>query len=83
MAEKIQIALVYIRNGQETIFPVKDVDQAVQLADAITDSDLLNDTVDYNMFDVCEYHNGQIGDSWASKDGGDFEEYWNTWRYRL
>lgn len=41
MAEKIQIALVYIRNGKETIFPVRDIDQAVQLADAIADSDLL------------------------------------------
>ena len=80
MAEKIQIALVYIRNGKETIFPVRDIDQAVQLADAIADSDLLNDSVDYNMFDVCQYHNGQIGDSWENEDGQNFDEYWNLYR---
>lgn len=80
MAEKIQIALIYIRNGKETVFPVRDIDQAVRLADAIADSDLLNDSVDYNMFDVCQYHNGQIGDSWENEDGQDFEEYWNLCR---
>lgn len=38
----VQLTLIYIRNGHETIFPVKDIDQAVRLADAIADSDLLN-----------------------------------------
>lgn len=80
MAEKIQIALIYIRNGKETIFPVRDIDQAVQLADAIAGSDLLNDSVDFNMFDVCQYHNGQIGDSWENEEGQDFEEYWSLCR---
>lgn len=80
MAEKIRIALVYIRDGKETIFPVRDVDQAVRLADAIADSNLLNDSVDYNMFDVCQYHNGQIGDSWKNEDWQDFEEYWKMCR---
>lgn len=80
MAEKIQIALIYIRNGKETIFPVRDIDQAVRLADAIAESDLLNDSVDYNMFDVCQYHNGRIGDSWENEEGQDFEEYWNLCR---
>ena len=43
---KAKLALLYIRNGQETVFPVQDIDQAVRLADAIADSDLLNDAVD-------------------------------------
>lgn len=38
----VQLTLIYIRNGHETIFPVKDIDQAVRLADAIADSDLLD-----------------------------------------
>lgn len=80
MTENVQIALVYIRNGQETIFPVKNIDHAMRLADAVADSDLLNDDVGYNMFDVCEYHNGQIGDAWESEDGIDFEEYWSQCR---
>lgn len=80
---KTQIALVYIRNGQEIVFPVKDLDHAVRIADAIADSDLLNDAVDYNMFDVCEYHNGRIGDAWESEDGGGFEEYWDEKRRRV
>lgn len=80
MDSNVHLALFYIRNGHEMIFPVKDVDQAVQLADAIADSDLLNDSVNYNMFDVCQYHNGQIGDSWENEDGQNFEEYWNLCR---
>jgi len=83
MGEKICLALVYIRNGQELVFPVKDPDQAVRIADAIAGSDLLNDDVDYNMFDVCEYHNGAIGDAWESNDGEDFNEYWYTRRQRV
>ena len=82
MADKIQLALVYIRNGKEMIFPVRDVDQAVQLADAIADSDLLNDCIAYNLFDVCQYHNGDIGEPWESKDEEDFEEYWRSCRNR-
>lgn len=83
MDNNVRLALLYIRNGKETIFPVRDIDHAVRLADAIADSDLLNDDVDYNMFDVYEYHNGKIGDAWESKDGGSFEEYWDTWRHRV
>lgn len=80
MDSNVCLALLYIRNGKETIFPVRDVDQAVWLADAIANSDLLNDSVDYNMFDVCQYHNGQIGDSWEDEYGQDFEEYWDLCR---
>ena len=78
MAEKVQIALVYIRDGQKTVFPVRDLDQAVHLADAIADSDLLNDSIGYAILDVCEYYNGEIGDTWESEDGADFNEYWRN-----
>lgn len=52
----------------------------MRLADAIADSDLLNDDVDYNMFDVCQYRNGQVGDSWENEEGDDFEAYWKLCR---
>lgn len=77
---KSTLALVYIRNNTETIFPVKDIDHAIRLADAIADSDLLNDSVDCNMFDVCEYCDGNIGDSWMSEDEEEFDEYWRSRR---
>lgn len=80
MYENVNLALVYIRNGHATDFPVKDIDQAVRLADAIADSDLLNIAVDFNMFEVFYYHNGQIGESWEDECGDGFEEYWNEKR---
>lgn len=80
MNNKVYLALVYIRNGYTTIFPVKDIDQAVHLADAIADSDLLNDDVDYNMFDLCQYHNGKIGEPFENESEQDFDEYWRLCR---
>lgn len=76
MSKTEKLALCYIRNGTETIFPVNDIDHAVKIADSIADSDLLNDNVDYNMFDVCIYNNGVLGDAWESDEGLDFNEYW-------
>lgn len=76
MDNNVNLALFYIRDGKETIFPVKDIDQAVRLADAIANSDCLNDSIDYSLIDVCEYHNGEVGDAWESEDGMDFNEYW-------
>lgn len=82
--ENKNIALLYIRNGVETIFPVKDISHAVRLADAIADSDLLNNSVDYNMFDVFYYElsSGDIclGDCWESDTYEDFNEYWRNLR---
>ena len=77
---KAKLAPLYIRNGQETVFPVQDIDQAVRLADAIADSDLLNDAVDYNLFDVYEYKNGRVMDAWETDEGITFEEYWEQCR---
>lgn len=76
----MQLALIYIRNGVETVFPVKDIDHAVCLADAIAESDLLNDDIDFNMFDVCEITDGTIGDAWESDGHEDFNEYWRRKR---
>lgn len=76
MYENVWLALVYIRNDKALEFPVKDIDHAVRLADAIADSDLLNATVDFNMFEVFHYHNGQLGEAWEDECGENFEEYW-------
>lgn len=72
----MKLALVYIRNGVENVFPVKDIDHAIRLADAIAESDLLNDDIDFNMFDVCEFVDGVVGDAWESDKNEDFNEYW-------
>lgn len=80
MESKVEFALVYIRNGRETVFPVKDIDHAVRIADSIADSDLLNDAVDFNAFDVCRYQNGRLGEGWESKDGKEFNDYWREIR---
>lgn len=77
---KAKLALLYIRNGRETVFPVQDIDQAVRLADAIADSDLLNDAVDYNLFDVYDYKNGRVMDAWENDEGLTFDEYWEQCR---
>lgn len=88
MDNKSKLALVYIRNGEETIFPVKDIKHAIRLADAIADSDLLNDTIDFNAFDVCQYYveraggciSLHIGESWESEECENFEECWRGQR---
>lgn len=80
MENKASLALVYVRNGQTHIFPIKDIDHAIRLADAIADSDLLNDEIGYNMLDVCEYFGGDIGECWESEDEESFEEYWRKVR---
>ena len=78
-------ALVYIRNGTETIFPVNNMFHAITLADAIANSDLLNDHIDFNCFDLCEYNKktNEIGDTWESKNYEDFNEYWRNYREKV
>lgn len=82
--ENKNLVLIYIRNGSELQFPVKDIDHAIHLADAIAESDLLNDDIDYNLFDVCYFRKHRygivVGDSWESDDGEDFDEYWKNLR---
>lgn len=80
MDNGVKLALFYIKDGRQTVFPVRDADHAVRLADAIADSDLLDDSVGWNLFDLCEYQNGQVGDSWESEDEQNFEEYWRMCR---
>lgn len=80
--ENKNLILLYIRNGSELQFPVKDIDHAIHLADAIAESDLLNDDIDCNLFDVCYFRKSKygfiLGDSWESDDGEDFDEYWRN-----
>lgn len=78
MDKKASYVLFYMRNGREVYFPVETIDQAVFLADAIADSDLLNKDVDYNLFDVFLYINGEPGEPWMSANDEDFEEYWRN-----
>lgn len=80
MESNVKLALFYIKDGRQTVFPVRDADHAVRLADAIADSDLLDDSIGYNLFDLCKYQNGEPGDSWESEDEMNFEEYWREWR---
>jgi len=72
-----KLALSYIKDGRQTVFPVIDADHAVRLADAIADSDLLDESVGYNLFDLREHCNGELGDSWELDDGMSFKEYWD------
>lgn len=65
------LKLIYIRDHKFIEFTVRDIDHAVALADAIAESDLLNDDIDYNMFGL-EYMDGN---PWESDDGESFDEY--------
>lgn len=77
------LALMYTRITNVGVhhsipFVVKDIEQAIKLADAIAESDLLSETIDANGFDLCEYKDGKAGESWESEDGEDFNEYWRN-----
>ena len=65
------LKLIYIRDYKSIEFTVRDIDHAVALTNAIAESDLLNDDIDYNMFDL-EYMDGN---PWESDDGESFEDY--------
>lgn len=73
-----ELALMYIRNGKEMIFPVKNIDHAINLANNIADSDLLNDNIDFNIFDVFYYDGNECEDAWESDDGATFEDVWKS-----
>lgn len=75
-----KFVLCYIRNGKEILFPVNSVFQGLQLADCIANSDLLNDSIDFNCFDLCYYENGECGDCWESDDGMSFDDMWRSLR---
>lgn len=70
------LALLYVRDYNEIIFPVHDIQQAITLATCIADSDLLNNKIDFNMFDVFLYNDGQLGETWEAPDGETFEDVW-------
>lgn len=70
-----KLVLSYIRNGKEIQFSVKDIDHAIRLTNEITNSDLLNDDVEFNCFDVI-YEGTDY--SWESNDGKSFLEYFRN-----
>lgn len=70
-----KLVLSYIRNGKEIQFSVKDIDHAIRLTNEITNSDLLNDDVDFNCFDVI-YEGTDY--SWELNDGKSFIEYFSS-----
>lgn len=80
--EPSNLALYYIRNGHETIFPVKNVLHAIVLAEAIADSDLLNETIDFNMIGLAEYNSEtqEVESDYFDEDGLEFREIWDEWR---
>ena len=46
------LVLWYISNKGERKYPVKDLEHAFKLTDAIAESDSLNDEIDFNSFDL-------------------------------
>lgn len=44
--------LVYMKNYETHMLPVRDIDHAIGLADALAGSDLIDDYVECNSFDV-------------------------------
>lgn len=79
-----RLVLSYIRDGVETRFPVKDLDHAINLADNIAESDLLNDGIGFNCFELyteTELSPGVISrDVWESECCDTFEDVWRQKR---
>lgn len=69
--------LVYMKNYETHMLPVRDIDHAIRLADALADSDLIDDSVECNSFDVCIEN---LDNMWMSDDGEFFEDYWRSLR---
>ncbi len=55
---------------------VKDVEHALKLSYYIAESDLLDNKIDFNYFDLV-YKGTE--DSWFSEDGEDFIKYYRKW----
>lgn len=85
MENKGQLTLWYVRDGQTQFFPVKNVKHAIALANALANSDLINDDVDYNMIDLVymDVDREIIFDSWKDEETGqEFDEYWKMEDYK-
>lgn len=79
--KEAKFVLSYIRNGKEVLFPVSSFLQAILLAEQIANSDLLNDSIDYNAFDLFHYKNGKTGEPFETEDGIGFDEIWKDLSY--
>ncbi len=55
---------------------VKDVEHALRLSYYIAESDLLNNKIDFNYFDLIYK---ETEDRWFSEDGEDFIKYYRKW----
>lgn len=70
------LVLWYMSNKGERKYPIKSLEHAIQLADAIADSDLLDDEIDFNCFDLVDK---DTEESWMSEDCKNFKECWEKW----
>lgn len=81
MEKKAKLALCYTRNHHTMLFTVNNILEALQLANAIADSDLLNEDIIFNCFDLCvRNEEGEFQESWESEDGFEFNELWSYLR---
>ncbi len=79
MGNQINMDLVYNRsNGEEVSFPVRNVYQAMQLAEDIIESDDCNDHIEWTAFDLILSRNEELFEPWKSEDGQDFAEFWEN-----
>ena len=74
--ENNNLVLWYISNKCERKFIVKNLEHALKLTYYITESDLLDDEIDFNSIGLV-YKGDE--DNWFSKDGEDFTEYYRKW----
>ena len=74
--ENNNLVLWYISNKCERKYLVKDLEHAFKLTDAIAESDLLDDEIDFNSIDLVD---NDTGDSWFSEDDEDFDECYRKW----
>lgn len=64
--------LEYYRDGHEIDFPCETFEDAVRLTKLIIKSDLMNNEIDFNMFDLFDV---STGESWESEEYETFEEF--------
>ena len=70
------LVLWYISNKDERKYIVKDLEHALKLTYYIAESDLLDNEIDFNTFDLLYK---ETDDSWFSEDGESFTEYYKKW----
>ena len=64
--------LEYYRDGHEIDFPCETFEDVVQLTKLIIKSDLMNNEIDFNMFDLFDV---STGEPWENEEHETFEEF--------